>query len=142
MTEMIEPMPAAIDQEQLARDLVERARAEGVELTGPGGLLTGLTKTVLETALEAEMTGHLGYEKHGRAGRDGSNSRNGTRAKTVQTEIGPVEVEVPRDRDGSFEPQVVRKRQRRLGGIGPIVISLTARGLTTGEIRRHQWQLC
>ena len=137
MTEMIEPMPAAIDQEQLARDLVERARAEGVELIGPGGLLTGLTKTVLETALEAEMTGHLGYEKHDPAGRDGGNSRNGTRAKTVQTEIGPVEVQVPRDRAGSFEPQVVRKRQRRLGGIGPIVISLTARGLTTGEISAH-----
>jgi putative transposase len=137
MTEMIGPMPAAIDQEQLARDLVERARAEGVELTGPGGLLTGLTKTVLETALEAEMTGHLGYDKHDPAGRDGGNSRNGTRAKTVQTEIGPVEVEVPRDRDGSFEPRVVRKRQRRLGGIGPIVISLTARGLTTGEISAH-----
>jgi putative transposase len=137
MTEMIEAMPAAIDQEQLARDLVERARAEGVELTGPGGLLTGLTKTVLETALEAEMTGHLGYDKHDPAGRDGGNSRNGTRAKTVQTEIGPVEVEVPRDRDGSFTPRVVRKRQRRLGGIGPIVISLTARGLTTGEISAH-----
>ena len=126
MTEMIEPMPAAIDQEQLARDLVERARADGVELTGPGGLLTGLTKTVLETALEAEMTGHLGYEKHDPAGRDGGNSRNGTRTKTVQTEIGPVEIEVPRDRGGTFEPVVVRKRQRRLDGIDRIVVSLTA----------------
>jgi putative transposase len=137
MTEMIEPMPAAIDQEQLARDLVERARAEGVELVGPGGLLAGLTKTVLETALEAEMTGHLGYDKHEPGGRDGGNSRNGTRAKTVQTEIGPVEIEVPRDRDGSFTPQVVRKRQRRLDGIDQIVVSLTARGLTTGEISAH-----
>ena len=137
MTEMIEPMPAAIDQEQLARDLVERARAEGVELTGPGGLLTGLTKAVLETALEAEMTGHLGYEKHDPAGRDGGNSRNGTRAKTVQTEIGPVQIEVPRDRDGSFDPLVVHKRQRRLGGIDQIVLSLTARGLTTGEVAAH-----
>jgi putative transposase len=137
MTEMIEPMPAAIDQEQLARDLVERARAEGVELVGPGGLLTGLTKAVLETALEAEMTGHLGYERHDPAGRDGLNSRNGTRAKTVLTEIGPVEIEVPRDRDGSFDPQVVRKRQRRLDGIDQIVLSLTARGLTTGEICAH-----
>jgi transposase-like protein len=137
MTEMIEPMPAAIDQEQLARDLVERARADGVELTGPGGLLTGLTKTVLETALEAEMTGHLGYEKHDPAGRDGGNSRNGTRTKTVQTEIGPVEIEVPRDRGGTFEPVVVRKRQRRLDGIDRIVVSLTARGLTTGEVAAH-----
>jgi putative transposase len=137
MTEMIEPMPAAIDQEQLARDLVERARADGVELVGPGGLLTGLTKTVLETALEAEMSGHLGYDRHDPAGRDGGNSRNGTRAKTVLTEIGPVEIEVPRDRDGSFEPLVVRKRQRRLDGIDQIVLSLTARGLTTGEIAAH-----
>jgi putative transposase len=95
MTEMIEPMPAPIDQEQLARDLVERACAEGVELLGPGGLLSGLTKTVLETALEAEMTGHLGYDKHDPAGRDGGNSRNGARAKTVLTEIGPVQIEVP-----------------------------------------------
>ncbi len=71
MAEMIEPMPAAIDQEQLARDLVERARADDVELTRPGGLLTGLTKSVPETALVAEMTGHLGYEKHDPAGRDG-----------------------------------------------------------------------
>jgi putative transposase len=90
MTEMIEPMPAAIDQEQLARDLVERARAEGVELLGPGGLLSGLTKTVL-------------------------------------TEIGPVQIEVPRERDASFGPRVVRKRQRRLDGIDQIMLSLTAR---------------
>jgi transposase-like protein len=100
-------------------------------------LLTGLTKTVLETALEAEMTGHLGYDKHDPAGRDGGNSRNGTRTKTVQTEIGPVEIEVPRDRGGTFEPVVVRKRQRRLGGIDQIVLSLTARGLTTGEVSAH-----
>jgi putative transposase len=137
MTVIIGPMPSSIDQEQLARELVERARAEGVDLVGPGGLLSGLTKTVLETALEAEMTEHLGYDKHDPAGRDRGNSRNGTRSKTVLTEIGPVQIEVPRDRDGSFEPQVVRKRQRRLDGIDQIVISLTARGLTTGEIAAH-----
>jgi putative transposase len=137
MTEIIGPMPSSIDQDQLARELVERARAEGVDLVGPGGLLSGLTKTVLETALEAEITEHLGYDKHDAAGRDGGNSRNGTRSKTVLTEIGPVEIEVPRDRDGSFDPQVVRKRQRRLDGIDQIVISLTARGLTTGEIAAH-----
>jgi len=111
--------------------------SEGVELVGPGGLLAGLTKTVLETALQAEMTGHLGYDKHDPAGRDGGNARNGTRAKTVQTEIGPVQIEVPRDRDGSFDPQVVRTQQRRLDGIDQIVLSLTARGLTTGEICAH-----
>ena len=121
MTEMIEPMPALIDQQQLAQQLLDAARADGVELIGPGGLLTGLTKTVLETALQAEMSEHLGYDKHDAQGRNGGNSRNGTRAKTVLTEIGPVELEVPRDRDGSFEPVIVRKRQRRLDGIDEIL---------------------
>jgi transposase-like protein len=72
---------------------------------------------VLETALEEEIAGHLGYDKHGRAGHTSGNSRNGTRPKTVLTEIGPVQIEVPRDRQGSFEPQIVRKRQRRLDGV-------------------------
>jgi len=137
VTEMIESVPKQIDGQLLAQQLVEQARAEGVELVGPGGLLTGLTKTVLETALEAEMSEHLGYDKHDPAGRNRGNSRNGTRTKTVLTEVGPVEIEVPRDRDGSFEPQIVRKRQRRLDGIDQIVLSLTARGLTTGEIAAH-----
>jgi putative transposase len=97
----------------------------------------GLTKTVLETALEAEMSEHLGYERHDPTGRDGGNSRNGTRTKTVLTEIGPVQIEVPRDRDASFDPTIVRKRQRRLDGIDEIVLSLTARGLTTGEVAAH-----
>ena len=137
MTETISPMPEQIDQQQLAQELVDKARAEGLELVGPGGLLTGLTKTVLETALDAELSEHLGYDKHNPAGRNGGNSRNGTRTKTVLTEVGPVEIEVPRDRDGSFEPVIVRKRQRRLDGIDQIVLSLTARGLTTGEIAAH-----
>ncbi len=137
MTEMIEPMPALVDQQQLAQQLLDAARADGVELIGPGGLLTGLTKTVLETALQAEMSEHLGYDKHDAQGRNGGNSRNGTRAKTVLTEIGPVQIEVPRDRDGNFEPQIVRKRARRLDGIDQIVLSLTARGLTTGEVAAH-----
>ena len=93
---------------------METARAQGIELVGPGGLLTGLTKTVLETALEAELSEHLGYEKHDPAGRNRANSRNGTRAKTVLTDVGPVEIEVPRDREGTFEPVIVRKRQRHL----------------------------
>jgi transposase-like protein len=76
----------------------------------------------------------VGYDKHDPMGRNGGNSRNGTRTKTVFTEIGPVDIEVPRDRDGSFEPAIVRKRQRRLDGVDEIVLSLTARGLTTGEI--------
>ena len=134
MTDTIEAMVARIDQQQLAQQLVESARADGVELVGAGGLLSGLTKTVLETALEAEMSEHLGYERHDQAGRDGGNSRNGTRTKTVLTEIGPVEIEVPRDRDATFDPVIVRKRQRRLDGIDEIVLSLTARGLTTGQV--------
>ena len=128
MTETISPVPEQIDTQQLAQELVARARAEGVDLVGPGGLLTGLTKTVLETALEAEMAEHLGYDKHDPAGRNGENSRNGSRAKTVLTEVGPVQIEVPRDRDGSFDPVIVRKRQRRLDGIDQIVLSLSARG--------------
>jgi putative transposase len=123
--------------EALAQELVERARSEGVELVGPGGLLTDLTKTVLETALEAEMEDHLGYAKHAPEGRDKGNSRNGIRAKTVLTDVGEVELEVPRDREGSFEPRIVRKRQRRLAGVDELVISLAAKGLTTGEIAAH-----
>ncbi len=137
MTETIEPMVAQIDQQQLAQELVDRARAEGLDLIGPGGLLSGLTKTVLETAREAELSEHLGYDKHDPAGRNRANSRNGTRTKTVLTEIGPVEIEVPRDREGSFEPVIVRKRARRLEGIDAIVLLLTARGLATGEIAAH-----
>ena len=132
--------PAATEglvPEGLAQDLVDRARAGGVDLVGPGGLLTGLTKTVLETALEAELDDHLGYPKHAPEGRDLGNSRNGSRAKTVLTEVGEVEIRVPRDRDGSFDPKIVRKRQRRLAGVDEIVISLAAKGLTTGEIAAH-----
>jgi putative transposase len=81
VTEMIESVPEQIDRQQLAAQLVEQARAEGVDLVGPDGLLTGLTKTVLETALEAELSDHLGYDKHDRAGRNGGNSRNGIRTK-------------------------------------------------------------
>ncbi len=99
-----------------------------MELVGPGGLLTGLTKTVLETALEAEMSEHLGYDKHDPSGRNRANSRSGTRTKTVLTEVGPVEIEVPRDRDASFDPVIAGKRARRLEGVDQIVLSLTARG--------------
>jgi transposase-like protein len=112
-----------------------------VELIGPGGLLTGLTTTVLETALEAELSEHLGYDKYDPAGRNRGNSRNGTRSKTVLTEIGPVDIEVPPDRDGSFEPVIRRKRARRLDGIDQIVLSRTARGVTTGEIAAHFFEV-
>jgi putative transposase len=120
------------------REMVKSAKERGLEITGPDGLLKMLTKTVLETALEEEMTDHLGYDKHDPAGRDGANSRNGTRAKTVISDAtGPVTIDVPRDRDGSFTPVIVKKRQRRLGPVDEIVLSLYGKGMTTGEISAH-----
>src|SRR5438128_2219613 len=95
--------------DQLIDELVGRAQAEGLQLTGEGGLLQQLTKRLLESALEGEITDHLGYDKHDPAGKNGGNSRNGTRAKTVLTDVGPVEIAVPRDREGSFEPRIVKK---------------------------------
>jgi putative transposase len=128
--------PGAMDSDLVER-LVEQARASGAQLTGEGGLLQQLTRRVLESALEGEITDHLGYDKHHPAGRDGGNSRNGSRPKTVITDVGPVQIDVPRDRDGSFEPRIVGKRQRRLSGVDTMVISLSAKGLTTGEIQAH-----
>ena len=126
------------DEMEAARELVRAARAKGVALTGPDGLLKALTKTVIETALEEEMSDHLGYDKHEPVGRNRGNSRNGKRAKTVLTDAcGEVDIAVPRDRDGSFEPVVVRKRQRRLSDVDQVVLSLYAKGLTTGEISAH-----
>ncbi len=125
------------DQQRLAIDLVAQAKAAGADLVGPDGLMAQLTKRVLEVALEAEMAEHLGYEANDPEGRNGRNSRNGRRSKTVLTGVGPVEVAVPRDRDGSFEPVIVKKRQRRLDSVDQIVLSLTAKGLTTGEISAH-----
>ncbi len=117
--------------------LVERARSEGVELTGDGGLLTGLVRQVLQTGLEVEMADHLGYERHAPEGRGSGNSRNGSSPKRVTTEIGEVDLRVPRDRAGTFEPVTVPKHQRRLDGLSGNVISLYAKGLTTGEIQAH-----
>ena len=94
--------------------LVARARAEGVELTGDGGLLTGLVRQVLQCGLEVEMAEHLGYERNAVEGRGSGNSRNGTTPKTVTTEVGRVDLRVPRDRAGTFEPVTVPKHQRRL----------------------------
>jgi len=128
------PEPTA--EEKVAEELVRRAREQGLSLTGPDGLLKQLTKSVIETALNQEMAEHLGHEKHGQP--VAGNVRNGTRPKTVLTEAtGQVGIEVPRDRDGTFEPQIVRKRQRRLSGVDEMVLSLYAKGLTTGEISAH-----
>jgi len=125
-------------EQAAAVELVRLAKERGLSLTGPDGLLKQLTKTVLETALNEEMTGHLGYGKHDPVGAGSGNIRNGTRSKTVLTEAtGRVEIDVPRDRAGTFEPQIVRKRQRRLDGVDEVVLSLYAKGLTTGEISAH-----
>lgn len=123
---------------QAAAELVRLAQERGLSLTGPDGLLKQLTKTVLETALNEEMTEHLGYEKHDSAGAGSGNIRNGTRTKTVLTDTtGAVDLGVPRDRAATFEPQIVKKRQRRLSGVDEVVLSLYAKGLTTGEISAH-----
>lgn len=113
---------------------------EGLQLTGEDGLLQQLTKRLLESALEGEITDHLGYDKHDPAGKNSGNSRNGTGSKTVLTDVGPVEITVPRDRHGSFEPKIVKKRQKRLTGVDEMVISLTAKGLTirAGPLHQHR----
>jgi transposase-like protein len=128
---------ADVIDDALVERLAGQARVQGLSLVGEGGLLQQLTKRVLEAALEGELDSHLGYSKHERDGRVDGNARNGHRPKTVVTEAGPVELDVPRDRDGSFTPQVVRKRQRRLSGVDDLVVSLTAKGLTTGEVAAH-----
>lgn len=125
-------------EQKAAVELVRLAQEQGLSLTGPDGLLKQLTKTVLEIALNEEMTEHLGYEKHDPPEAGSGNIRNGTRTKTVLTDTtGPVELDVPRDRASTFEPQIVKKRQRRLSGVDEVVLSLYAKGLTTGEISAH-----
>jgi putative transposase len=120
-----------------AEQLVARARAEGVELTGDDGLLTAMVRQVLQTGLEVEMSDHLGYERHDPAGRGSGNSRNGGYGKTVTTDVGDVELRMPRDRNATFEPTTVPKHQRRLDGLSGNVISLYAKGMTTGDIQAH-----
>jgi len=117
--------------------LAEQARGQGVALLGEGGLLQQLTKRFLEATLEGEMDAHLGRGRHERASTVGGNARNGRRSKTLITDIGPVPIDVPRDRDATFRPSIVAKRQRRFGGVDNLVISLTAKGLTTGEVCAH-----
>jgi transposase-like protein len=129
--------PAPLIDEQLADQLLGRAQAEGVELLGPDGLLSQVTKAVLERALAEEMTEHLGYEKHDPAGRGSGNSRNGMTSKTLLTDVGAVDLAVPRDRNGSFDPKIVRKGQTRLDGFNDRIIALYARGMTIRDIRAH-----
>ncbi len=125
------------DMNLLAEQLVDQARADGIALTGEGGLLPKLIARVLETGLQVEMTDHLGYERHATEGNNTGNSRNGTFPKTVVTEVGEVDLRVPRDRNGTFDPVLVPHGERRVDGLAAQVISLYGQGLTTGEIRDH-----
>ena len=134
------PVDPPGSMQEWAERLVARARDEGLALTGEGGLLTDLMRHVLQTGLEVELSEHLGYEPHER-GRGAGNARNGFYDKTVRTEIGEVDLRVPRDRQGTFEPVTVPKYQRRLDGLAGNVISLYAKGLTTGDIQQHLAEL-
>jgi putative transposase len=119
-------------------ELVDRLMADAgdeAELLGPDGLLSELTKVVLERALAAELTDHLGYEKHDPAGHGSGNSRNGASPKTVLTDLGAVDLEVPRDRNGDFEPKIVPKGVSRLAGFNERIIAVYARGMTTRDIQ-------
>jgi len=107
------------------------------DIIGENGLLKRLTKLLLERALNAEMTHHLGYQKHDPAGYRSGNSRNGTSSKTVKGEFGEIVVETPRDRNGTFEPQILEKRQTRFEGFDDKILSMYARGMTTREIQGH-----
>ena len=107
------------------------------EMIGPDGLLKQFTKALLERAMKAELTHHLGYEKHEPGGRGSGNSRNGQSRKTVQGDFGAVEIAVPRDRNGSFEPKILPKHERRLAGFDDKILSLYARGMTTRDIQSH-----
>lgn len=145
------PVPAEVDEQvltageqplevdkALVAQLVGEAQRQGLSVDGEGGLLAQLTKLVVESTLEGEVTAHLGYEKHERTdGAAAGNAGNGTRSKTVLTKAGPVQIDVPRDRAGTFEAMVVAKRQRRLGLIEDVVLSLSARGMTHGNIAAH-----
>src|SRR5918912_3484321 len=126
-------------EQAAAAAMVADAKARGLELTGPDGLLKLFTKNVLEAALNQEMTEHLGHDKNrAEPGRESANVRNGIRSKTVVSDAaGDVRIDVPRDREGTCEPQIVKKRQRRLCGVDEVVLSLYTKGLTTGEISAH-----
>lgn len=121
----------------LLDELMDRVDAGGLQLTGEGGFLPGLIKAVLERGLAAELTEHVGYEKGDPAGRGSPNSRNGFTPKTVATEVGDVGLDTPRDRDGSFEPRLVPKGARRVGGLDEMIISLYAGGMTIRDIQAH-----
>jgi len=131
---------AAVDQlvdAGLLDELMARVDDGELQLTGEGGFLPGLIKAVLERGLKAELTGHVGYEQGDPAGRGSPNSRNGSTPKTISTEVGDVALDTPRDRAGTFEPRLVPKGARRIGGLDDMIISLYAGGMTVRDIQAH-----
>ena len=133
--EVVSSTPLVSDE--LVDELMDCVDAEGAELLGPEGLLSQVTKAVLERALDEELTDHLGYRRHDPAGRGSGNSRNGTTSKVVLTEAGAIDLDVPRDRNGEFEPRIVPKGTTRLAGFNDRIISLYARGMTVRDVQAH-----
>lgn len=131
----VEPIAELVPDEAI-NELVAKVRSEGLELLGEGGVIAGLTKKLLERALAEELTDHLGYERGDPAGRGSGNSRNGVSPKRVHTEIGTVDLEVPRDREASFEPRIVPKGTTRLRRFNESIVALYAHGMTTRDIKR------
>src|ERR1700745_517652 len=124
-----------IDNELIDNLLKDYKKPE--DLLSDNGLLKQLTKQLLERAMVAELTNHVGYEKHDAAGHKSGNSRNGKSAKTLKGSFGTMPIEIPRDRNGTFEPQIIEKHQTRVTGFDENIISLYSRGLTTREIQAH-----
>ena len=136
---MLERLPDEMRKklpDELVDELLAGARTEE-EIAGPGGLLSQLTKRVVERAMEVELTDHLGYEAHQEPPGGSGNTRNGSTPKTLLTEQGPVEINTPRDRQGTFEPKIVRKRQKRFEGFDDKILALYSRGLSTRDIEAH-----
>jgi putative transposase len=123
--------------DELVEALMAKVDAEGLELLGPDGLLTELTSKIMNRAMDVELTSHLGYERGDPAGRGSGNSRNGTTPKTLITDGGELPIDTPRDRNGTFEPRLVPKGQRRIKGFNELVIGLVARGMTVRDTQAH-----
>jgi putative transposase len=134
------PAEVSVIDDELIERLMAQVDAEGVELLGPDGVLTELTKRIMERALDVERSDHLGYERGDPAGRGSGNSRNGTSPKTVLTDAGAIPLEIPRDRNGTFEPQLVAKHERRLEGFNEMVCSLVARGMSVRDTIAHLYE--
>ncbi len=136
--------PKKLNKPRISDDLIDQLLAsyeKPEDLTGEGGILKELTARLISRALEGEMTDHLGYEKHAPEGSASSNSRNGRRPKTLKTDQGEFEIEVPRDRDSTFDPKLIKKRQTRFAGFDEKILALYARGMTTRDIQGHLEEL-